>query len=70
MKKLFLFLLICLHVNAEVSALEKYALENIKDKDWIIPTSGELIIGEFYHAYEYRVEFKSKDLNIKKTKNK
>jgi len=59
MKKIFLLLLICLHVNAEVSALEKYALENIKDKDWIILTSGELVIGEFYNIYDDRVEFKS-----------
>ena len=56
---LFFLLLFSLHVNANESALEKYALENIKDKDWIILTSGELIIGEFYNIYDDRVEFKS-----------
>ena len=60
MKKILLFILLfCLHVNAVESALEKYALENIKDKDWIILTSGELVIGEFYNIYDDRVEFKS-----------
>ncbi|HIP29191.1 MAG TPA: hypothetical protein EYG93_01320 [Sulfurospirillum arcachonense] len=59
MKKLFLLFLFLLHVNATESALEKYALENIKEKDWIILTSGELVIGEFYNIYDDRVEFKS-----------
>jgi hypothetical protein len=59
MKKIFLLLLICLHVTAEVSTLEQYALENIKEKDWIILTSGELVIGEFYNIYDDIVEFKS-----------
>ena len=59
MKNLFLLFLFLLHVNAAESTLEKYALENIKEKDWIILTSGELVIGEFYNIYDDRVEFKS-----------
>ena len=59
MKKLFLLFLLLLHVNAAESTLEKYALENIKEKDWIILTSGELVIGEFYNIYDDYVEFKS-----------
>ena len=59
MKKLILLLLMCLHVSAAESALEKYALENIKDRDWIILTSGELVIGDFYNIYDDYVEFKS-----------
>jgi len=60
MKKLLILLFIfALHVNANESALEKYALENIKDKDWIILTSGELVIGKFYNIYDDYVEFKS-----------
>ncbi len=59
MKKFLLLLLLFLHIEASESALERYALENIKDKDWIILTSGELIIGEFYDIYDDVVEFKS-----------
>lgn len=59
MKKLFFLILFCLHVNATQTVLEKYALENIKDKDWIVLTSGELVIGEFYNIYDDYVEFKS-----------
>jgi putative salt-induced outer membrane protein YdiY len=60
MRKIFIFLLLlCLNLNADISTLEKYALENIKDKDWIILTSGELVVGEFYNIYDDRVEFKS-----------
>jgi putative salt-induced outer membrane protein YdiY len=59
-KILLIFLLTLTLVRAfDVEALEKYALENIKKKDWIILTSGELVVGEFYNIYSDEVYFKS-----------
>jgi len=60
MKKILFLLLIICSLKADISTLEKYALENVKNRDWIILTSGELVIGDFYNIYDDRVEFKSR----------
>jgi hypothetical protein len=68
LKKFFVFFIFIGVVWAKGTSLESYALENIKDKDWIILTSGELIIGDFKHLYDEYIEFKStrfKTQNIK-----
>jgi len=70
MKTLILLLLLSLHANAATSELEKYALENIKEKDWIILTSGKLVIGDFFNIYDNYVEFDSIRFNEESIKFK
>lgn len=70
MKKFFFIFILFITSYAQDLTLEDYALKNIKDRDWVILTSGELIIGDFHHLYDDYIEFKSKRFKTQNIKFK